>query len=154
MAATVFVFEGTAHYAHPGIEWAMATVQEDYSPARECKASAWTKTLSWLTAHGYRRLWSTPTYTDGRKGTQVWGKVSVFGDTNVHYSGSFSVKARYEQWLAKQQPKEEQPSPSERMLQQLARARAYEACQYANAHPELSAREVNEMMKARACGNV
>lgn len=153
MAATVFVFEGTAHYAHPGIEWAMATVQEDYAPARELKCE-WTKTLYWLVANGYRCLWSTPTELSGKDAKQVWGKVSVFGDTNVRYTGSYAVKARYEHWLAKQQPKEEQPSPSERMLQQLARARAYETCQYANAHPELTAREVNEMMKARACGNV
>ena len=153
MAATVFVFKGTAHYAHPGIEWAMATVQEDYAPARECKGT-WTKTQSWLVANGYRCLWSTPVELSGKDAKQVWGKVSVFGDTNVRYTGAYAVKTRYEHWLAAQPSKEEQPSMTERMLQQLARARAYEACQYANAHPELSAREVNEYMKARACGNV
>ena len=161
MAATVFEFEGTRRFAHPGWVETLTRVREDYGEWRPATNTDGEAIRKWLGAHGYRVLSYGGRAHDGSSYRSWWGLVSVFGEPvlNEHGTGIVhmpvtEILTRYEQHLAEHQPKEEQPSASEHMLQQLARARAYEACVYAHKHPELSAREVNEYMKARACGNV
>jgi hypothetical protein len=100
-AVTVFAFEGTRFFGHPGWVEEADSVQEDFGTWRKTTSTDGKAICKWLVAHGYRLLSMTGRAHDGSSYRSWWGLVSVFGEPVLNEHGTGIVPMSVQEIKAK-----------------------------------------------------
>lgn len=101
---TVYEFEGTRRFAHPGWVETPERVREDYGTWRKATGQNDKAVCKWLLARGYRQLNLVGRTHDGSLYRSWWGLVSVFGEPVLNECGRpmpiepAEIRSKYEHW--------------------------------------------------------
>lgn len=115
MATTVFAFEGTRRFGHPGWVETAERVQQDFGEWRKPTNTDGKSITKWLLDHGYRVLNYAGRAHDGSTYRSWWGLVSVFGEPVLNEHGTGLVYIPVDEIREKVKQQQQQPAPATTM---------------------------------------